>query len=309
MKSFGRSTLLLFALSCFSLHTYAQGDDLLSILDEEETTNYATATFKGTRIVNLQSTEIPGAGVGQFVILHRFGAINDDPLYNLFGLDVASVRLSMDYSFNDYINVGIGRSSGSKTYDSWLKAKLLRQSSGAQSMPISLLYYGSFNVNTTKYDDGIERSFFDRASYVNQLIIARKFTASFSFEVAPTLVHWNTRQTEAQPNSVFALGGGMRYKITNRIALTAETMIQMPQNTRLVDGVETPYENSFSIGVDIETGGHVFQLHLTNSRFMSDPDWMAATPGSWGNGDIFFGFNISRVFTLRKPKVPEDPNY
>ncbi len=282
-------------------------NDLMGLLDDEETTNYATATFKGTRVINLQSTEIPGAGVGQFVILHRFGAINDDPLYNLFGLDVASVRLSLDYSVNDYLNFGIGRSGGTKTYDAWIKAKLLRQSSGAVNMPVSLLYYGSFNVNTTKYDDNLDRQFSDRLSYVNQLIVARKFSESFSLELAPTVVHWNTRLAEEQPNTIFGLGAATRYKITNRVAITAEYMLQAPQNTRLVGGVETPYENSLSIGFDIETGGHVFQLHFTNSRDISDPNWMTTTPGSWANGDIYFGFNISRVFTIKKPKTPDAP--
>ncbi|KAB2807298.1 DUF5777 family beta-barrel protein [Phaeocystidibacter luteus] len=300
--------LLLFIFGVVGSMTYAQ-DDLLAELDEgEEQTVYTSATFKGSRIINLQSTELPAEGVGQFIILHRFGSLTEDPLYDLFGLDVASVRLSFDYSIKDYLNVGVGRSSGTKVYDGWVKARLYRQSSGAVNMPVSILYYGSLNVNTTRFpDDGLEHKFGERLSYVNQIIVGRKFSESFSMELVPTVVHFNTRQTREQPNTIFGLGVGGRIKLTNRVAITADYMLQAPRNTRLVDGVETAYNNSFSIGVDIETGGHVFQLHLTNSQSISDPYWMTQTPGNWFEGDIFFGFNISRVFTLKKPKRIESP--
>lgn len=285
-------------------------DDLFDLLDEEEEepTVYTTATFKGTRIINLQSTEMPAEGVMQFTILHRFGSVTEDPLYDLFGLDLASVRFSLDYSINDYFNFGIGRSSGSKIYDGWMKAKILRQSTGKVTMPVSLLYYGSVNVNTTKFpDDGLEHYFSERVSFVNQLILARKFTESFSMEVAPTMVHFNTRETNEQPNDVFGLAFGGRVKLNNRVALTADYMWQLNRNTRLVNGVETPYKDAFSVGVDIETGGHVFQLHVTNARDMSDPGWMTNTTSSWAEGEFYLGFNISRVFTLKRPKVPEAP--
>lgn len=297
------------ALLFTSTYTFGQ-DDLFDMLEDgEEPINYTMATFKGTRVINLQSTELPAGGVGQFTILHRFGAVNDDPLYNFLGLDVASVRLSFDYSVYDWLNVGLGRSSGTKVYDVWAKARILRQSTGRVNMPISLLYYGSFNVNTSKFTDDNEHFFSERLSYVNQLIIGRKFSESFSLELVPTVVHFNVRETAAQQNTLFGLGFGGRYKITNRIALTADYMLQLPQNTHLVDGVETNYYNAFSVGVDIETGGHVFQLHLTNARAMSDPNWMMNTTGDWLNGDIFFGFNISRVFTLKKPAQPETPTF
>lgn len=301
-----KKLLTLFAAFALSATTFGQ-DDLLDILNEGETdvTNYTSATFKGTRIVNLQSSEITGAGTMQFIILHRFGAFNsNDFLYNFFGLDESLVRLSLDYSFNDYINIGVGRSSRSKVYDGWLKAKILRQSTGATEMPVSLLYYGSINLNTTRFDDGIERSFSERMSYVNQLIVARKFSDDFSLELAPTLVHFNIVQTDEQQNTLFGVGAGARYKLTNRVALTAEYMWQSTRNTRLVGGVETPYNDALSLGVDIETGGHVFQLHLTNARNISDPNWMMQTPGSWADGEIYFGFNISRVFTIKKPELP-----
>jgi hypothetical protein len=293
--------------------TFAQDEDLLNLIDEkeQEKTTYTTATFKGTRIINMQSPEIPGKGVLQFMFMHRFGAFNNDFLYNFLGLDNATIRLSVDYSFNDWLNVGFGRSSATKTWDGFLKLKLLRQRSGAQNMPLSAVLYSTINYTTLRFSDGIERSTTDRMSYSYQLILARKFSDRFSFELVPTLVHYNLVQTPEQPNDVFALGFGGRFKITQRIAITAEYMLQF-ENNKFFDvttGEEVPYNNALSVGVDIETGGHVFQFHLTNSRGLVDPQWIGRTPGSWGEGEIYFGFNISRVFTIVRPKTPDEPDW
>jgi len=300
-----KSVWFLFVL--LSFNALAQ-DDLLDLLDEEETsTEYTIATFKGTRIINLQSNELPGKGVMQFMIMHRFGAFNDDFFYNFLGLDNAQIRFSLDYSFTDWLNVGIGRSSFSKTYDGFAKWRILRQSKGAIKMPLSMVFYTSINYNTLKYDDELPYSGSDRLSYSYQLILARKFSKSFSMELVPSMVHFNLVADKETPNDVFLLGIDGRLKITKSIALTAEYGLQLNDNFYYnADGEKTNWENALSIGVDIETGGHVFQLHATNSRGLADPQWMARTPGSWGNGDIYLGFNISRVFTIKKPKNPEE---
>ncbi|MCT4623468.1 MAG: DUF5777 family beta-barrel protein [Schleiferiaceae bacterium] len=287
--------------------TLSAQDDLLDLIDEGPQTEYAYATFKGTRIINLQSNELPAKGVMQFMIMHRFGAINDEFLYNFFGLDVAQIRLSLDYSFTDWLNVGIGRSSFSKTYDGFAKIRLLRQSKGAKNMPFGLVWYSTINYTTLKWDDNLPHNESDRLSYTHELIMVRKFSKNFSLELVPSLVHFNLVEDQKTPNDIFVLGIGGRYKITNRVALTAEYGLQLTDNFYYdTDGNKTNYENALSIGVDIETGGHVFQIHATNSRGLADPQWMARTPGSWGNGDIFLGFNISRVFTVKKPKLPEE---
>lgn len=304
-------TAFVFCLLSISFQISAQ-DDLLDLLDEpdkKEEIKYVTATFKGTKIINQQSCEIPGAGVMQFIILHRFGALNDDFVYNFFGLEQANTRFSLDYSFNDWLNVGVGRSSASKTYDGFIKAKLLRQSSGGKNMPISLVAYSSMNYNTTRYTDGLPHYETDRLSYSFQLVMARKFNDWLSLQLVPTMVHYNLVEYTASSNDVYALGVGGRIKLTQRIAITGEYSFQLNPNEYLVNGELQAYKNSASIGVDIETGGHVFQLHLTNSRAMADPEWIGKTPGSWGNGDIYLGFNISRVFTLKKPKTADEPQW
>jgi hypothetical protein len=272
-------------------------DDLmaeLELLAPAPTKSYSYATFKGTRVINQQSIELPGKGVGQFVIGHRFGALNDRPLYNLFGLDVAQIRFEYSYSPYAWLNVGAGRSSGSKTYDTFAKIRFLRQSSGSGwNSPVSLAYYTSATLVTTPFSDGFDHYFTDRLAYTHQVLVARKFTDALSLQLSPTLVHFNLVPTVADANDQWALSFAGRYKLTQRMALTAEYML----NLNAVDG----YHNSGSIGLDIETGGHVFQFHLTNSRSMADPQWMMQTPGQWSRGDIFLGFNITRVFTHVRP--------
>ncbi|MDA8787550.1 DUF5777 family beta-barrel protein [Schleiferiaceae bacterium] len=272
-------------------------DDLmaeLELLAPAPTKSYSYATFKGTRVINQQSIELPGKGVGQFVIGHRFGALNDRPLYNLFGLDVAQIRFEYSYSPYAWLNVGAGRSSGSKTYDTFAKIRFLRQSSGSGwNSPVSMAYYTSATLVTTPFSDGFDHYFTDRLAYTHQVLVARKFTDALSLQLSPTLVHFNLVPTVADANDQWALSFAGRYKLTQRMALTAEYML----NLNAVDG----YHNSGSIGLDIETGGHVFQFHLTNSRSMADPQWMMQTPGQWSRGDIFLGFNITRVFTHVRP--------
>jgi hypothetical protein len=239
--------------------------------------------------------------------MHRFGALNDEFLYNFFGLDIAQIRFSLDYSFKDWLNVGIGRSSFSKTYDGFAKVRLLRQSKGAKNMPFGIVYYTTINYSTLKWNDDLPHNESDRFSYTHEVILARKFNKNLSLQLVPSFVHFNLVEDRETPNDSFVLGIGGRYKVSNRVAITAEYGLQLNDNFYYdSDGAKTGYNDALSIGVDIETGGHVFQLHATNSRGLADPQWMARTPGSWGNGDIYLGFNISRVFTLKKPKLPEE---
>lgn len=298
--------LLLLFLFGLSVSTYAQ-EDLLALLDEdtEEKTEYTTATFKGTRIINGQSNEIAGAGVLQFVFQHRFGSLSDDFFYNFFGLDNADVRLSLDYSINDWLNIGVGRSSFQKTYDGSIKAKILRQSTGKKVMPISLTAFASAYINSLIFTDGLPHQFSDRLSYSYQLIVTRKFSESFSLAITPSMVHFNLVDTRAQPNDIYAVGVGGRYKLSPRVSVNVEYFPQLQQNFYVEGSNNINYNSSLSLGFDIETGGHVFQLFFSNSRGVIDPQFIAQTPGSWADGDIFFGFNISRVFTIVKPKLPE----
>ncbi len=286
---------VLFAMLLLAGKVEAQ-DDLFELFgDDEPTTEYTFATFKTTRVVYGQSIENPPSGNLVFVIQHNFGALNTG-FYELFGLDMATIRLGLEYGINDFVSVGAGRSSFGKTYDGSLKVKLLRQSSGARNMPVSVSYYGVMGVNTLKWRFPERENYFSsRLTYVNQLLIARKFGEAFSLQLSPTLIHKNLVPTVADKNTSFATGIGGRVKLNPRVTLNAEYFYYPDNQTSL------NRKDILSIGFDIETGGHVFQLHISNGQAMYESAFITETAGSWGKGDIFFGFNITRNFVLVKP--------
>jgi len=273
-----------------------QEQDLLSLLGREETTEYAAASFKTNRVINLHSIENTAYGVLDVKISHRFGFLNGGP-YELFGLDQATIRIGLDYGISDRFTIGAGRSSYEKTYDGFLKYKLLRQSTGLRSMPITVALLGSASIQTLKWVDPTRDNLFSsRLCYVSQLIIGRKFSSSFSLQLSPTYVHRNLVKTAEEKNDVLAIGLGGRLKLHKRFSLNMEYIYVFP------DQIDPAYRNSLSLGFDIETGGHVFQLHFTNSTSMIEKGFIAETTGDWGDGGIHFGFNLSRVFTIVKPE-------
>ena len=280
----------------------AQDIDLNQMLEEEQKKeakdkiNYTIATFKTTRLINGQSIETTQQGVMDLKISHRFGTVNGGA-YEFFGLDNASMRFGFDFGLSPKLMIGVGRSTYQKQFDGFIKYKLLRQSTGKRNMPISLALMTSAMVTTLKWTDPTRPNYFSsRLQYAHQIIIARKFSESTSIQLMPTLVHYNLVTNANDPNDIIAIGIGGRQKITPRISINAEYYYQLPAyklpNTT----------NSLSFGVDIETGGHVFQLHFTNSRGMTERTFISETAGKWEKGDILFGFNISRVFTIKKVK-------
>jgi len=268
--------------------------DLLGLLGEEEVTDYAIASFKANRVINLHSLETTAKRVLDIKISHRLGRISGG-LQEWFGLDQATIRLGGDYGITDQLNVGLGRSSFEKTYDGYVKWKFLRQSKGARNVPISLVAMSSIAIKTIPFAIPERENYFSsRLYYVHQLIIGRKFSDAFSFQLSPSLVHRNLVMTTDEASDVLALGSAGRIKLTQRLALNAEYIYVLPD--QLAEG----YRNSASIGLDIETGGHVFQLHFTNSTAMNEKGVITETTDDWLEGDFHFGFNISRVFTIRK---------
>ncbi len=289
---------MLLVLMSFSAKAQDEEGSLLDLLGEDETINYASASFKTTRIVNSQSIENVAEGVLDFKISHRFGMLNAGA-YNLFGLDQATIRLGLDYGITDNLMVGFGRSTLQKALDGFVKYRLLRQSSGGRNMPVTLTLHSSIAVNMLTWADPERENYFSsRLTYTYQALIGRKMSNSTSLMLMPTMVHRNLVLTSAESNDVWALGFGGRQKLTNRLAVTGEYYYVFPGQLANV------YQNSLSIGIDIETGGHVFQLHFTNSTAMIDKGFITETTGQWGKGDIHFGFNVSRVFTLKDRNKP-----
>lgn len=304
MTSIKKITGIALSVLLYSTRLMAQTDstDLLSLLekevagDEKSQTSYTTATFKTTRLINGHTVENAAAGVLDVKISHRFGKLNGGG-YELFGLDNASMRFGFDYGVTRYLMVGIGRSTFEKTYDAYFKLKLLRQSTGKRRMPFTLSYVPTIALKTLKWEDPNRKNYYtSRLYFTHQLIIGRKFSEGTSIQLMPTYIHRNLVKYASESNELMAIGIGGRQKITKRISINAEYYYQVP-NYRL-----TGTTNSLSLGFDIETGGHVFQLHFTNSRGMNERTFISETTGLWEKGDIYFGFNISRVFTVGRRK-------
>jgi hypothetical protein len=291
-------------LAFFSPLLLTAQDDLLSLLGEEKTTNYATASFKTNRVINGHSIENTAAGVLDFKISHRFTQLRQG-IYDIFGLDGASIRFGFDYGITDRLMIGVGRSSKEKIIDGFAKYKILRQSSGVKNIPLTLSYLIDSQIKTVAFSDATrDNKFSSRLYYTHQLLIGRKFSDRLSLQLMPTLVHRNLTSTPEDKNDVMALGVAGRIKLTKRVALNAE-YYYVPEGQ-----IATAYVNSLSVGFDIETGGHVFQLHFTNAPDMTYKGFITETQEDWvfkgSDGRMLsglrFGFNISRVFTIKKPK-------
>lgn len=287
--------------ACLVHQAFSQDLDQLMAQSQEHTTNYTTATFKGTRLIHGHSIEAPAKGVMQLMFSHRFGTL-EDPLYTFFGLSQASIRFGFDFGLTNKLAVGVGRSSGlggslpPPTYDFYAKYRLLTQSSGEVNMPVTVALLGAAAINTQKWpQDGIVRTGNDRLSFTGQLLIARKFSERFSMQLMPTLMHRNLTDSPDQHNTLMALGAGGRIKVSKRSAFTFEYYFNQP-NT-----LGSGYYNPVAIGYDIETGGHVFQIMLTNSTGLIEPQFLGQTSTNFFDGPkaIRIGFNFSRVFTLK----------
>jgi hypothetical protein len=265
--------------------------DLLDILELEApvTENIVSATFKGTRIVNGHSIENRKNKELEFIISHRFGRVNTG-FEELFGLDQANIRFALEYGLTDDLTAGLGRSSFEKTYDGYLKYSLLKQKTGANAFPFAVSLFGSIAAKSQKAIAGNERTFAESLFYVGQVLIAKKVNSSLSIQVTPTYVHRNLATIAADPHDIFALGFGTRVKLSKRVSLNAEYYQQFQKLTSI------KARNSLAFGVDIETGGHVFQIILSNAITMVEKSFITETTGNFFGGDIHLGFNLSRTF-------------
>ncbi|MCB8994925.1 MAG: hypothetical protein H6538_04885 [Bacteroidales bacterium] len=291
-KFFTLSTIIF--LLCGKLAFSQDLDEILAGISQDSTATYTLGTFKGTTVINGQSIEVPGAGDLHFIISHRFGAINSG-IYDFFGIDQATTRFGFEYGIKNIASLSIGRNGFNKTYDGGIKVRLLRQQTGIKSIPVSLSVFVGSYVNTLKWDDpSRENLFSSRLSYATQLLIARKFSQKLSIQLSPSYIHKNLVPLPEDQNNIFAMGLGGRYKISRKISVNAEYFYLLPGKTA------DDFMNSLSFGVDMETGGHVFQLQFTNSQQMFAPGFITETSGEWTAGDIYFGFNIYRVFPGKK---------
>jgi hypothetical protein len=272
----------------------AQDKDLLSMVKDSAKREYATGAFKSTRVINGQSMEMLGRGVLDVRILHRFGLISDGSK-QLFGLDQASMRLGFDYGLTDNLGIGVGRSTLNKELDAFLKFRAIRQGADGGS-PVSVLWVSGVTVQTMPWTDTARKNYFSsRVAYYHQIIIGRKFSNAFSLQVSPIMVHRNLVAKADQDNNTWALGIGGRLKLSKRTAFVVDYH-------PILSGREPGTKDPISAGFDIETGGHVFQLHFSNSVGMNEKAFLTGTTDDFWKGEIRFGFNLSRVFQVAKRK-------
>lgn len=285
---------LIFCLMIF--HYFAAAQNLLDILEEEQQnslTNKTTAIFKGSRIVNVQSIENRSKGSLELIIAHRFGQITGGT-YELFGIDQANMRIALEYVPIQGLTLGFGRSSLRKTYDGFLKYRILSQQTGKTNIPFSVAVFSSINAETVKtYIAELDYKVYTKLSYSYQLLLARKFSPGFSLQITPTIVHRNYVLNVSDNHDIYALGAGSRIKVTNRMSVNLEY--------HYVFNPIKSYNtfNSMAIGFDIETGGHVFQLHFSNAQSMLEKGFITETTSDFTKGEIHFGFNITRTFQIK----------
>ncbi|RMA64636.1 DUF5777 family beta-barrel protein [Ulvibacter antarcticus] len=276
-------------------------DDLLEDLEAEAIVDKTViAAFKGLKIVNFESTKLASEKDLFFIVAHRFGTVKNG-FDDFFGLDNAVTQLKFIYGLNEWLNVGVARSSFQKKYGMHLKYRLVAQE--MEGFPVTIVGYNLMTINSSlEKDNYANLEFSDRLTYVTQVLISKKMSEDLSLLVAPTYVHENlaTRSRVIQSDGTtlnydenanqFAMGIGGRYKLTKRWSINADYGIHLNRNEN------SSFKNPLSVGVDIETGGHVFQMHFTNAQAMFEDGFIVQGQGDWGEGDFFFGFNISRVF-------------
>ena len=276
---------LILLLFLFPLLTYSQ-DDLLSGVDAPITKEKVTSAFKALKIVNLESTKLAAKGDLYFVVAHRFGSIKDG-FEGFYGLDNANTQIKFIYGLTPGINISAARSEFA--YDFATKYMLLPQIK--DGFPVTIAGFNSLSINNKLKESLYPKlEFKNRLTYVAQLLISRKFSEKLSLEIVPSFFHENFVLDPEQSNSQYAIGFGGRYKFAKRWSLNMDYAAHLNRASNSI------YKNPLSIGFDLETGGHVFQMHFTSSQAIDEAGYLGRTTGDWTKGDIFFGFNLARVF-------------
>jgi len=267
----------------------------MPVLAQDDDINYTWQTFRDTRVINGHSVESGQQGEMKFIISHRFAEVSRGS-YELFGLDISTIRMGLDYAITNNLDVGIGRSSFQKTYDGYVKFKFLSQSSGAKVTPVSMSFLQGLSINGLRRESGLDLVFTDRIAHVSQLILARKLSPTFSLQASPTYLHKNLIESSRFSNDLFYLG------IASKIQFSKVTSVLVEYFPRLFGDVQSNRTNSLSIGMEIQTKAHVFQFSFSNSFGMVENLFLTETIQDWADGGFGFGFNITRDFKIGKRK-------
>jgi hypothetical protein len=279
-------------------------DSLMAIIDAQPTSEPVKYCFKATRLVNLQTTEQLKARELDFTVGHRFDDLagKSGGYSTFYGLDNSrDIRLALTYGINDRWAVGIGRNKGAhlrrQIVDLNTKVKIIQQKT--RSSPVNISLYATAEISTMKSSsDTLSITYYrkdaHRINYVSQVIISRKFNSRFSCLLAPTLVYRNL-VNYTQKNALFALAGGFRFLITKRIGIIGDYLYVFNKAS-----VTRDFIPPLGLGLEFETGGHVFHIVFSNNPSLSESQFATETTDKWRAGEVRFGFNISRVFSFRQ---------
>lgn len=281
-----KKTLLQLTCFLFCIANAGAQEDLLSELDSTQVQDtYATAAFKGLQVITMQSTKMPAKKEFYFVVSHRFGTVKGG-ISEFFGFDDATTKIGGIYGLTDWLSVSGSRHTLSKVYEASIKYRMARQSA---AFPFDIVGYNTLDINSLlKKDDYPKIEFSDRLTYITQLIVSRKLSERLSLELVPSFIHKNLYNPALENDNQFAIGYGGRMKLTKRLSVNLEYAYNFDKPSF--------YNNPLSVGLDVETGGHIFQLLFTNSQSMTESGYLTGATGDWGKGDFFFGFNLYRVF-------------
>jgi len=296
--------IFLFTLFLNSSVSFAQ-DNLMSMLEEENPVEEGkvSATFKSMKIINAHTIEMVKAKHLDFRITHRFGNIggaSGGGVHTLYGFDQSEdIRISFDYGITDNLQIGFGRSKKMEALDGSLKYRILTQTD-QNSIPVSLVWYTDLAFTPQADFDDRYTNVAYRMSYVHQAIIARKFSERFSLELLPTISHRNLVELDADSlideNTFFSMGVAGRFKVNQRFSIVADYFHNFSDYRTNHPSID--FKNPLGIGFELETGGHVFHLFLTNASGIIENNYLTTTKDDWLKGGMKFGFNISRVFSL-----------
>lgn len=315
-----KKILFAFCFLSFSFISFSQEEDLLKLVEGDDTNKKhekVYATFKGSKIINAQSIETVKKKTLDFTVAHRFGNIggaSGGGGHTLFGLDNASdIRIGFAYGITDEITIGIGRSKQRELIDGFVKWRFLTQTKD-NHIPLTIAFYGLASYCPQKADqfysgtiknEGFKQNEIHRLSYTSQLLIARKFSSAFSLQLMPTYQHRNFVVANINPdngaeemNDLISVGIGGRVKITKRIALIVDYYYTFSEYRK--NNTANPFFAPFAVGMEIETGGHVFNITYTNSAGLIENNYIPYTNDDWLKGGFKLGFNISRVFNIGK---------
>ncbi len=267
-------------------------------------------TFKDTRIINSHSVETLAKRKLDIRIGHRFGDLLGDnggwPTF--YGLENATdILIGAEYGFTNDLSVGAYRTKGAGPLKQLInlsgKYRIIQQAEGGS--PISLVVLGVGSVSTMSKDEnsaGINQfpKFAHRMAYSGQLLVARKFSDNFSVQLTPAYTHRNL-VSDGDVNGIFSIGAATRIQLTKVWGLIAEAVIPL-------NGPQSPFETSpdnlpeyfptLSLGFEIDTGGHIFQINFTNASGIIATDFIPNNTSDWLSGQFRFGFTISRTFNL-----------